>query len=243
MQMALAGAAALVVLLASSGCSEAIHNSGEDNRFIRQPGINPELTGKTKLKSGPLLPQKPGSSWRNRVTIRSTNNPVSQNYGHETVVARGVSPLAGGGGSGLRLETTPEKQNKLSRIEVFKVDKKGISLSRIEGEQTLATIPPLPIISSPVREGDMKKWTGVLRLANNTYPCQGYSRVRSPEEITLPQGKVTAYRVDSVLITRINGRQAYVPMTRWFSPGVGIVRYRYTSGNSEVTKEMVSYKL
>jgi hypothetical protein len=243
MQTALAGAAVLVVLLTSTGCSEAIHNSGEDNRFIRQPGMKLAATGGMKLKSGPLLPQKPGSSWRNRVMIRSVNNPVSQNYGQETVEAKGFSPLAGGGGNGLRLETTPEKQSKPSRIEVFKVDKKGISLSRIEGEQTLATIPPLPIISNPVREGDIKKWTGVLRLANNTYPCQGYSRVRSPEEITLPHGKVAAYRVDSILITRINGSQAYVPMTRWFAPGLGIVRYRFTSGNSEVTKEMVSYKL
>jgi hypothetical protein len=157
-------------------------------------------------------------------------------------VVRGLSPLAGGGGSGQLLETRGENQ-KSSRREVFKIDTHGVFLSSISGEQSLAAIPPLPIIRYPIREGHITRWTGALRFADKSYLGQGYSRVRSPEEVLLPQGKVTAYRVDTVLVANAGGRQISVPMARWFAPGIGMIRQRFIVGNFDVTKDTVSYKL
>ncbi|MES2459505.1 MAG: hypothetical protein V4671_02920 [Armatimonadota bacterium] len=240
-RLSLIGAAAILAI-ASAGCGEAIQNTGEDNRFIREPDIKSEAAATKKVKQGPLLPTKNGGSWRSKVTVRQIRSSSEPSIRYETTVARGLSPLAGGGGSGQLLETRGEAQ-KSSRREVFKVDTHGISLSSISGEQSLAAIPPFPIVRYPIQEGHSIRWNGILRLADKSYPGQGYSRIRSPEEISLPQGKVTAYRVDTVLIVNDGGRQVSIPMARWFAPGIGMVRQRFIVGNSDVTKDTISYKL
>jgi hypothetical protein len=237
-----AGAAVLAFLFLSTGCGEAIQNSGEDDSFIREPGRDSGTASKATSNSGPLLPLKPGISWRNRVTVRRIGTDLTQTLGFETVVSSGQISLAREKSIGLRLQTKPEN-NTISRTETFQITKSGIFLASVEGEQVLTATPALPIVSYPIREGEIKQWKGVLRLSDKNYPCRGYSRVRSQEEITLLRGKVTAYRIDSMLIADVNGRKAYVPMTRWFAPGVGMVRYRYASGTTEVTKETVSYKI
>jgi hypothetical protein len=242
-------------LLATSGCRDAIENSGEDNAFIRQPGTKSVASNKVKQKTGPLLPTKIGSTWRNRINFRRISAPVNGNQdpsvddngvpfieAYEKAVMAGPSPLAGGG-SGVRIDMRPDMQNKINRTETFRVDKSGIYFSRIGGGQTLDALPPVPLITYPIQEDQIKKWTGTLRFNSKSYPAQGYIRVGSAEEVTLPQGKVIAYRVDTALTANIDGRPASFPITRWFAPGIGIIRQHFIEGNLQISKEVDTYKI
>lgn len=246
--------AATALLFLSSGCGEAIQNSGEDNSFIRQYGD--PAASKLKLKSGPLLPTKTGNVWRNLVTVRRLAGPSNGNLDpnvddkgnpfpktFENGTSKTFLSPNGGNGSEVRIGMQQENVSKSNRVEVYTVNKRGIFLSRVEGEVSMTALPPLPIISYPVQENEIKSWSGTVRVANKTYPGQGYSRVSSPEEINLPQGKVLACRVDTILITTVDGRSTSFPMKRWFAPGIGMVRQKFISGNLEVTKDLVRYKI
>ncbi|MBC8103399.1 MAG: hypothetical protein H7Z41_12540 [Cytophagales bacterium] len=238
-------------MIGSFGCGEAVKNSGEDEALIHLPGETSSMV--TKAKQGALLPVAAGGSWQNRVTLRRMGSdggqdPVLDNVGRPipaslekaTLVAR--RPLAGGGSSVL-IHIQQEKQAKPYRTETFRVDAKGIYLSAIGGAQSLTATPALPLVRYPVREGSTAKWTGTVQIGKSILPAQSHSRVAYAEEVSFAQRKVIAYRVDTMLVASINGRQAAFPMSRWFAPGVGMVRQRFLSGNIAMTKELVAYRI
>ncbi len=246
----LATSAILAAVVTLAGCKDLVQSSGEDNDFIHQPGID---SVSATTQTGPLMPTKSGSVWRNQIRIQRTSgfsssdqNPDIDSSGqpfrtlYEKVIALQIAPAVGGG-TNLLFEVLPEKPNIWRRTELYQLNKKGIFFSRLTGEQALEVTPPIPLIRLPIQENQITKWSGTLKLRQKTYPAQGYSRVGSLEEIDA-KSKIKARRVDTVIIAAINGRQTGSLMSRWFQPGVGIVRQRYFVNNFKVWAELVTYK-
>jgi hypothetical protein len=246
--------AAGALLLLTVGCGEGVRNSGEDDDFIRVPGAT--VPAAVKTGSGPLLPTKAGSSWRNVISIRriagpangnqdpnvdDNGNPFRKLYEQSTLSAAGFSSAKNSGD--IRIDMRQEGQSGSNRSETYTVNKRGIFLSRVTGDLSLTTLPPLPIVSYPLREDEIKVWRGTVRIGNKSYPAEGYSRVGSTEEISLAQGKVQARRVDTIITATVDGRPTSFPMKRWFAPGIGMVRQKFVSGNLEITKDLVRYKI
>lgn len=242
------------LMLLTGGCGEGVHNSGEDDRFIRLPGSTPLLADTSN--PAPLLPTRTGNSWRNEITIRRLAGPVGGNqdpnvddngnpfvkaYEQSTSNATAFSSAKNSGD--IRIDMRMEGQNRPNRTEIYSVNKRGVYLSRISGDFSLTVMPPLPLVSYPTHENEIKTWRGTIRIGNKSYPGVAYSRVGGVEEIELPQGKVVARRIDTTMTATVQGQANSFPMKRWFAPGVGMVRQVFISGNLEITKNLVRYKI
>ena len=241
--------AVLIAAFTLAGCSEAIHNSGEDNAFIRVPGVDSGPTAPPISNIGSLMPARQGSVWRNKITVRTAGqninvNSQDQGQAFQTLYERAVckkTVSVPGGGTNVLIDVQPEKPNVSLRTELYQVNTKGIFLSRVTGDQEFSVNPAIPLILAKGKANQIYKWSGNLELAKKIYPAQGYSRLQGLEKIN-EKDKKTAWRVDTVIIANADGHQTGFLMSRWFEPGVGIVRQRFYAGDKKVWKELVTYK-
>lgn len=79
-------------------------------------------------------------------------------------------------------------------------------------------------------------------------PGRAWSGLQGLEKVTVPAGTFTAYRVNTTLEASIDGNLSLFTTSRWFVPGVGIVRTRYTVRQAglpekEFRRELVRYKI
>lgn len=236
-------AAALTVVGASlSGCNEAIENAGTDNDFIRTSNLSAPRTIRGDINN--FLPTSAaGSASYQTLTrkIQAVGASITTSRPEEyldRITYIGQRPLAGGGGSGHAFEIRRGDAGKVVRTEIFQIKPAIISVSRVQGEQNIDAIPPIPLISSPIQEGAIKEWSGNLILDGVSYPGTGYTRIRNSEELELPQGKIRAFRTDCVLKAATPRGEIVTATIRWFVPGKGIVQMRTLSNNLQIQRQM-----
>lgn len=136
---------------------------------------------------------------------------------------------------------TMYQNGKPYRSEMFQVKKDSIALIAAGGTDKMIMNPPMVLLRATSPQGKEYKWEGQITFKGSKAPAQAFSRVHAPEDVTTPAGKFKAYRVDTALTTIIDGRAVTFPASRWFYPGVGIVKQTFRVGNSVVEKELVSY--
>ena len=245
-RLSMAAAAAAMLTVALCGCGEAIHNSAEDDHYIRTGSSSdapiPEIVASPNAR---LLPTQIGSRWVGHMTARkidpSATADASEQAGTDvtTVVAQKMLP---DGVPGYVVETRQSTQTKPYRVEVYTSDARGVGLTSISGQnQSMALSSPLPLIQTPTRLGDVLSWQGFVQMATGRLPAKAYSRVSAQSILSLPAGKIGAYRVDTILQVQDGSRLVGIPMTRWFAPGIGIVERRFFVGEMTIDDQLVSY--
>ena len=241
--------AGMLALALVTGCSEAIHNSADDDRFIRthEPGADPS-PGVT-MNSGPLLPTEVGTRWHNRMLVRPVNSPAGVEGADQSMylgddVITESRPVAGGTARDVTLTMWQNGIPKPYRKATYRVKATTVSLVSLSGEgQSLILTPPMPLIQTPPQEGSPLSWDGSAQTAGQHLSAKGYSRISRRETLKLDTGKYGSFRVDTVLRLDVGTRQLTIPMTHWFSPGSGILKQKFFFSNAAIQKDVVSFSL
>jgi hypothetical protein len=234
-----------------SGCGDAIHNFADDDRYIRSP--DEPIPSPIALADKSLSPiMTPGLRHRVRIAVQTIANravPADGSASNDTsqvvvadVVCAGPRALPSGG-TGAVFETRLPGRVKPVRSEVYSADNSGVYLSGIPAapDGTLMLSTPMALIHYPVREGDVRSWTGTVSGRAGTIPATGYSRVSDREALTLPNSShpVDSYRIDTVIELQLPTRGVSMLTSRWFAPGHGMVRERFADGMNRVTVEQI----
>lgn len=218
-----------LLLSTATGCGEAIFNAETDGDFLRE-GMR---VGKSEIPEEPLLPTRPGTRWEMVLTDPNDRSLEEQQILRDVSLAGGVS--------GHALDMI--QRGKVYRTEVYLVDPQGgISLVTAEGQEKIRMSPPLPIVRLPIEWEKIGQWQGQLTFRGATTSARAWYRVTAKEPITVPAGKYSeAYRVDTLIDTVIDKKRVLFPTTRWFVPGVGVVKMRFSLGKGVFTKELKKY--
>lgn len=235
-----------------SGCGlDHAENKGTDNQYIRDQGeTSPPIT----MKDSSLLPDKIGNSWTwDVVTVRRNltdsgmkEELVSTSEEIATIKASRISD-ARVGQHEVIVQTS--RGNKPVYEEVYLLTNEEIGVVKpppsplLNNVQLLSTPTPIPLVHLPVVAGKEEIWNGVLKTPTLSLSGTCYSRVTGPDDVKTFAGKWMAWRIDSILATTIEGKTVSFPSTRWFVPGIGLVRQRWFSGNLVTEKTLHSYKV
>jgi hypothetical protein len=229
-------------LLFCSGCGkDHAENKGTDNDYIRAP----EETGNPiVIPPGDLLPTKQNSSWTWDVTVVRRVGTGSE--AHAELVSKETEQVVITGQREMNhLDCTVfeiRKNGKPFREEVFATTKDGLIQVAAGLNDKVILAPPLPLVHFPMKDGQALSWTGVLEYRQSATPGTGFSRVSGREKVKTPLGEFPCWRVDTVITTTIQGQQAPFPVSRWFSPGIGMVRQRLYLRDLLVEKVLRAYQ-
>ncbi|WP_395089175.1 hypothetical protein [Armatimonas sp.] len=216
-----------------SGCKDLRIATGSDDSFIHLPQ---ELTATPVPPAQPLLPTSPNSHW----TYRLTN----EENGIEEVTVLPSRLIDGQ----TALVLSGKRKGAPDREELFYVTNNEIAQFSAGAAEKVTLKPPMPILRFPLKFDETLSWQGGVSLRGALVPSRSKSRLRCVEKIKVPAGTFTAYRVDTILETRLTDGLAHFWVTRWFAPGVGVVRTRYlvkAPGQAErvFTKDLLKYKI
>jgi hypothetical protein len=225
----------LLVLFAGTalllaGCREdaLVTNLKSDDAFIRLPGqVDTDITP----HPGTPFPLAKGSQWEMLVETGSQQAAEIDRASGSTVI---------GGVNGQAIETMQD--GKAVREDVYGSDEKGVTLIAAGAPADQMRIsPPITLFTIPLHDGDVFNWSGILHFRTSSSPATALSRVRGRDRITTPAGAFDTFRVDTIIMTTVDGQTAAFPTTRWIAPGVGVVKQRLLAGRTVITKFLKSY--
>ena len=133
-------------------------------------------------------------------------------------------------GTGFRV-TTGREVAAGTLTTVTDVSAKGVYLVEIAGK---LHADPLPLLKLPAKAGD--SWTAVLQIPA-AGPATFIYTVGKVEEVEVPAGKFKAIRVDE----RTDETNPPMLATRWYAPGVGLVKAITNPGKSETIQVLKSF--
>ncbi|MBC8141298.1 MAG: hypothetical protein H7Y38_07630 [Armatimonadetes bacterium] len=223
---------ALVPVLLLGGCRSDGADGGADSAFFRTPNRESEKKPVVKDPITLLFPTGKERRWEMAVRAMDKLNTESVRV-DEPRTMNGVTNAT---------TLTMYQNGKAYRSEIFQVKPESLSLVAAGGAEKMLMSPPMLLLRTQAPEGAEYKWEGEITFKGAKAPAQAYSRVHAPREVVTPAGKFTAYRVDTALTTIIEGNTVTFPASRWFVPGVGIVKQVFRVGNAEVEKQLTSFK-
>ncbi len=226
----------LVALIAPflllAGCRSDGADGGADSAFFRVPNRESE---KKPVITDPMTVLFPsGKERRWEMAVRAMDKITTESVRvDEPRTINGVQNAT---------TLTMYQNGKAYRSEIFQVKPESLSLVAAGGDHKMIMSPPMLLLRAKAPEGAEYKWEGEITFKGAKAPAQAYSRVHAPNVVITPAGKFTAYRVDTSLTTVIEGNSVTFPASRWFVPGVGIVKQVFRVGNAEVEKQLTSFK-
>lgn len=228
-------AALLPLSVFAAGCGSDGPDEGPDMNFFRAP--DPESSKKPAIedKISLLFPTGKERVWKLSVRARTSKSDTKS----EEIVRVGAPQTIGGVANATTL--TMYQNGKPYRKEIYRIKKDSLELVAAGGDDKMVMSPPMKLLSANSPQGQEEKWEGSITFKGAKAPGQAFSRVREAEEVVTPAGKFPAYRVDTSLTTVIEGRPVSFPASRWFVPGVGIVKQSFRVGDAIVEKELMSY--
>jgi hypothetical protein len=223
------------VALLASGCKDVRVANDQDSRFLHSPE---DLSAPVIAPKESLFPIQKGMLWR-----------MTGPDGPEEYVMVGPEALSGSTLPGYRIEV--RHTGAAVRSETYATTSDGTICQAITGgADKIVMAPPMPI-TAPLAADKATEWQGNLTFKGQTVPSRAWTRLRGMESVKTAAGTFDAYRFDVLLSTSIGGSQATFPTTRWFVPGIGMVKTTYRlqipDENKqlvwrEFTKELQSYK-
>jgi hypothetical protein len=209
----------LALLVFLCGCrNQADH--GEELSYLRP---NPEVYEPREVGTKDLLPLVPGARWRYKVT-----RPDGKESSLETTAL-----------SGQVLEGRTE--GKLESRDTYRFHPAGISIVGTYLDGPAPITPELPLLSLPLKEGEITTWQGTIGTNATTLPARAWVRVTRREKVHVPAGDFATWRVD-MRTDVMKGRSQALLVTRWLAPGVGVVRMRLVQGKNLTLWELVEKK-
>jgi hypothetical protein len=136
---------------------------------------------------------------------------------------------------------TMYQNGKPYRSEMFQVKKDSIALVAAGGVDKMVMNPPMVLLRAKSPGGREYKWEGRSRSKAPKLRRRRSARSGGAKTSLPPPG--SSRRTASTRRSRPSstGRPVTFPASRWFYPGVGIVKQTFRVGNSVVEKELVSY--
>lgn len=226
--------------LASSGCHESADEKGDDDAFLR---TKPSQTQPLDYEAASsLLPLKQGNWWEYQVqktTVKDGKTVNASPYRERGVVS---GPVVMGATQGMGITFTGNTQG--TRTEVYASNAEGVFVlgaTQAKGNTTRLTMSsPLPLLRYPTKTGDYTSWDGRLNFESYTSPGNACSRVTAWEPVKTPAGTFPAWRIDTAFAANINGKLLQEINSRWFVPGVGLVRQESRSRNELVVSVLTN---
>ena len=208
-----------LLTLAAAGCRNQ-SDGGEELSYIRTPGSGYAPTVATEN----LLPLRAGAHWSLEVRNEKAALPDEEQR------------VVGANATGGTIETLQE--GKVTQTETYRVTSKGIEIlaTGVSVSQTLS--PPLLLIPLPPEEEKVSVWQGSAGSGAQTFVGQAWSRVTRRETVTTPAGTFAAWRVDTRTELTLGDRRERVQITRWLTPGIGIVRQKIVTPGQIIVKDL-----
>ncbi len=217
--------AVAVLALLLTGCRNQA-DAGEELNYLR---TEPEEYSPERVDTKDLLPLKAGGRWEYDVK-RSKGEPSREN-----VVVTSTN------GKGTILESW-EKGKVVSRDQ-YRVDDKGVWVTAVMIDEKMMPITPdMPLLSLPIEEEKVNLWQGTIGSGKTTMAGRVWIRTTRRQKLKTPAGEFMAYRVDMRSELSGQGRNATLLASRWFAPGVGIVKVRAVDSKVTLVKELLSQK-
>jgi hypothetical protein len=208
-----------------AGCRNQ-SDSGEELSYVR---TNPQEYEAPLIDARKLMPLKPGMRWEYGVQ-RSKGDPT-----------REISTVTSFNGKRAIIEGQ-ERGVVISR-DGYLIDEKGIWItSVISGNASIPVTPPLPFLPLPIEEGKVVTWQGTIGSGQTTLIGRAWTRVTRRQKIKTLAGEFMTYRVDMRTDTGRAERGDALLVSRWFAPGVGVVRVRAFGSQSSIVKELLPQK-
>lgn len=224
---------ALGLLLLPLGCKNVRVASGSDDKFIHTPQ---ELSAPPPSLEKTLFPSTIGSKWVYRLAEGET--------GREEIMVTGTRQI-----NGITAVVLSSKRvGQQDREELYEITEEQIKQISAGGQDKVALKPAMPLIQAPLAFDAVVSWQGGVAMRGSLVPSTAKSRLRSVEQVVVPAGTYTTYRVDTNLEAQLKEGPARFWTTRWFAPGIGPVKIRYivlAPGQPEhaFVKELVSYDI
>lgn len=219
------GALALLALLVCGGGCAPVSEGGIDSAFLQKPGAKPVAEATTIPD---LFPAQAGLRWP--MLVREDEAAFREEI-------RSLGPRRVGNVAGMLREI--RRNGTVHRQEVYRVSPQELSLVAVGAKANMVLTPPMPLLAAPVAEGKGVFWEGTILTGRQEVPARAFSRLTMRETVKTPAGAFQAYRVDTNLTAFVEGSGAvHFPATRWFVPGIGIVREKFLSGEKVVQKEL-----
>lgn len=220
----------LLGVLALIGCKDVRIDSGVDARFLHEPSA---LFAALPVPTKPLLPAGVGSHWTYRL--------VEGESGIEEQVVTQHLPSGA-------ITIEGRRVGQQAHLEFYQSTPEGIFQVGAGGKERLMMSPPIPLLRFPAATEKLADWQGGITIPSGSVPGRAWSLVRGMEKVTVPAGTFTAYRTDTTLEANINSQLSLFLTSRWFAPGVGIVKTRYVirqigQREQRFARELVRYKL
>jgi len=179
---------------------------------------------KVKARDGRSLyfPTRAGAKWVYAVTARKTTSEIV-----ETVSAAEEK------GSGYRVTTeigsTPDANVRV----VTDVSARGLYQAEFAGK---VYADPVPLLKLPAKAGD--SWTAEFEVPAINGKVRFTYTVKDEEEVEVPGGKFKALRVE----WKADPDVLTMTATRWYAPGVGLVKEVTSSGGAGQTRVLKSFR-
>jgi hypothetical protein len=250
MRAAAAGTLAAAGFVCLAGCRTVGADGGPDMAFVRTPDAERETAPALTDAVGLLFPAGSSRRWEMAVAVRQMpREPGAPGADEPQVVQQmteqirvGPPKAVGGVRNATTLEMRRNGSASVYREESYVVAGGSIKLVAAGGDDKMVMSPPMPLVDTKQPQCREFKWRGSILFKGAEAPATAYSRIGPKEKVTTPAGTFDAYRVDTALTTIIEGRSITFPASRWFSPGVGIVKQRFRIGDAEVLKVLTNYK-
>ena len=130
------------------------------------------------------------------------------------------------------------QQGKVLQNETYLAGPTGIAIVATGLPKLKPLHPPLTLVALPIEEEKVISWQGTMGEGASTYAGQGWSRATRRESVATPAGVFAAWRVDTCTELTLGDKRERVHLSRWLSPGIGIVRLRMISEGQIVIKEL-----
>jgi len=179
-------------------------------------------------------PMTVGNTWTLDTTINGQVIPIVM-----TVTERTPAQADGFAAS---IESRIE--GRAIQIEVYRVNKTGVSRvsSGADGAGVLA--PPFPVLKYPIAFDDSWMWKGTITTAGQAMPASARCSVSRPERVAVPAGTSQAIKVHVDLsVEGPDNSKAEVTNDYWFAADVGMVKQVAHIGTNDVAGVMSSYHL
>ena len=212
--------APLALPLALGACRNQ-SDSGEELSYIRTEvkSYAPQVSSES------LLPLRNGARWE----LQVANEGGERLEDEQQRVVR-TTPTGG------TIETL--RGGKVVQTETYRVTPQKIELLATGIDKSHSLNPPLTLLALPVAEESVLSWQGTAGSGDQTFAGQAFSRPTRRETVQTPAGAFAAWRVDTRTELTMGGRRELVHLSRWFSPGIGIVRQRVATQGHILIKEL-----
>lgn len=177
-----------------------------------------------------VMPFVEGNQWTYDFEAQAVSPQGQRTNRRGTIVysVASVKPNAAGDGKIATIHVKSEGGTEVGDVQVWEVNKKGLFQKSIT-KNNVPFEPMLPAIVFPAETGKTFNWSGNGFMGQGrTGKSTNKNTILGPQEVDTGEGRMSAIAVESET-TYADPKQGRARSMVFFTPGIGIVRYRQSS--------------